>query len=157
MRPRVDDLDRDILKCLIEDARMPAAEIARRIGDVPPRTVRSRLAGLLDSGLVSIHAGAVPETLGFGIRADIVIDVDPGKMNDVAARLCELDQVCYVALSTGDFDLSAAFVTTDIESFRTFVTETIHKIPGIARTRVNVLTKVFKRSCDWPFPDQLPW
>ena len=157
MRPRVDDLDRDILKCLIEDARMPAAEIARRIGDVPPRTVRSRLAGLLDSGLVSIHAGAVPEALGFGIRADIVIDVDPGKMNDVAARLCELDQVCYVALSTGDFDLSAAFVTTDIESFRTFVTETIHKIPGIARTRVNVLTKVFKRSCDWPFPDQLPW
>ena len=156
MRPRVDDLDRDILKCLIEDARMPAAEIARRIGDVPPRTVRSRLAGLLDSGLVSIHAGAVPEALGFGIRADIVIDVDPGKMNDVAARLCELDQVCYVALSTGDFDLSAAFVTTDIESFRTFVTETIHKIPGIARTRVNVLTKVFKRSCDWPFPDQLP-
>jgi Lrp/AsnC family transcriptional regulator for asnA, asnC and gidA len=156
MRPRVDDLDRDILKCLIEDARMPAAEMARRIGDVPPRTVRSRLAGLLDSGLVSIHAGAVPETLGFGIRADIVIDVDPGKMNDVAARLCELDQVCYVALSTGDFDLSAAFVTTDIESFRTFVTETIHKIPGIARTRVNVLTKVFKRSCDWPFPDQLP-
>jgi len=157
MRPRVDDLDRDILKCLIEDARMPAAEIARRIGDVPPRTVRSRLVGLLDSGLVSIHAGAVPEALGFGIRADIVIDVDPGKMNDVADRLCELDQVCYVALSTGDFDLSAAFVTTDIESFRTFVTETIHKIPGIARTRVNVLTKVFKRSCDWPFPDQLPW
>jgi Lrp/AsnC family transcriptional regulator for asnA, asnC and gidA len=156
MRPRVDDLDRDILKCLIEDARMPAAEMARRIGDVPPRTVRSRLAGLLDSGLVSIHAGAVPEALGYGIRADIVIDVDPGKMNDVAARLCQLDQVCYVALSTGDFDLSAAFVTTDIESFRTFVTETIHKIPGIARTRVNVLTKVFKRSCDWPFPDQLP-
>jgi len=156
MRPRVDDLDRDILKCLIEDARMPAAEIARRIGDVPPRTVRSRLARLLDSGLVSIHAGAVPEALGLGIRADIVIDVDPGRMNDVAERLCELDQVCYVALSTGDFDISAAFVTTDIESFRKFVTETIHKIPGIARTRVNVLTKVFKRSCDWPFPDQLP-
>jgi Lrp/AsnC family transcriptional regulator for asnA, asnC and gidA len=156
MRPRVDQLDRDILKCLIEDARMPAAEIARRIGDVPVRTVRSRLARLLDSGMVSIHAGAVPEALGFGIRADIVIDVEPGRMNDVAQRLCELDQVCYVALSTGDFDISAAFVTTDIESFRTFVTEIIHQIPGIARTRVNVLTKVFKRSSDWPFPAQLP-
>ena len=156
MRPRVDDLDRDILNCLIEDARMPAAKIARRIGDVPVRTVRSRLARLLDGGLVSLHAGAEPEALGFGIRADVVIDVEPGRMNDVADRLCELDQVCYVALTTGDFDLSAAFVTTDIESFRTFVTETIHRIPGIARTRVNVLTKVFKRSCDWPFPDQLP-
>ena len=156
MGPRVDDLDRAILNCLIEDARMPAAEIARRIGDVPVRTVRSRLARLRESGLVSIHAGAVPEALGFGIRADIVIDVEPGRMNDVAERLCELDQVCYVALSTGDFDISAAFVTTDIESFRTFVTETIHKIPGIARTRVNVLTKVFKRSSDWPFPAQLP-
>jgi Lrp/AsnC family transcriptional regulator for asnA, asnC and gidA len=156
MRPKVDDLDRDILKCLIQDARMPAAEVARRIGDVPVRTVRSRLGRLLDEGLVSLHAGAEPEALGFGIRADIVIDVEAGRMNDVAERLCELDQVCYVALSTGDFDISAAFVTTDIESFHAFVTETIHQIPGIARTRVNVLTKVFKRSSDWPFPAQLP-
>jgi Lrp/AsnC family transcriptional regulator for asnA, asnC and gidA len=156
MRPKVDDLDREILKCLIEDPRMPAAKIARRIGDVPVRTARSRLARLLDGGLVSLHAGAEPEALGFGIRADIVIDVEAGRMSDVAEKLCELDQVCYVALSTGDFDISAAFVTTDIESFHTFVTETIHQIPGIARTRVNVLTKVFKRSSDWPFPAQLP-
>jgi Lrp/AsnC family transcriptional regulator for asnA, asnC and gidA len=156
MKPRVDDLDRAILKCLIEDARAPSAVIARRIGNVPPRTVRSRLGRLIDSGLVSICAGAVPEALGFRIRADIVIDVEAGKMNEVAERLCELDEVCYVALSTGDFDISAAFVATDIETFRTFVSETIHDIPGISRTRVNVLTKVFKRSCDWPFPRTLP-
>jgi Lrp/AsnC family transcriptional regulator for asnA, asnC and gidA len=157
MKPRVDDTDRSILSCLIEDARMPSAEIARRVGDVPVRTVRSRLKKLIDSGVVYICAGAVPEALGFGIRADVVIDVEPGKMIDVAERLCQLDQVCYVALSTGDFDISAAFVAPDIEAFRTFVTETIHDIPGISRTRVNVITKVFKRSCDWPFPDQLPW
>ena len=156
MKPQVDEIDRAILSCLIEDARMPSAEIARRIGDVPVRTVRSRLKRLIDSGVVYVCAGAVPEPLGFGIRADIVIDVEPGKMIDVAEKLCQLDQVCYVALSTGDFDISAAFVATDIEAFRTFVTETIHEIPGIVRTRVNVLTKVFKRSCDWPFPGQLP-
>jgi DNA-binding Lrp family transcriptional regulator len=74
----------------------------------------------------------------------------------VAERLCGLDGVCYVALSTGDFDISAAFVATDIDAFRTFVSETIHDIPGIRRTRVNVLTKVLKRSCDWPFPRELP-
>jgi Lrp/AsnC family transcriptional regulator for asnA, asnC and gidA len=156
MKPRVDDLDRAILRCLIEDARTSSAEIARRIGNIPPRTVRSRLSRLIDSGLVSICAGAVPEALGFGIRADIVVDVEPGKMDEVAERLCELDEVCYVALSTGDFDISAAFVATDIDAFRTFVSQTIHDIPGIRRTRVNVLTKVFKRSCDWPFPRELP-
>jgi Lrp/AsnC family transcriptional regulator for asnA, asnC and gidA len=156
MKPRVDDLDRTILRCLNEDARMPCSEMARRAGDVSPRTVRSRLEKLIDNGVISLCAGALPEPLGFGIRADIVIDVEPGKMNEVAARLCELDQVCYVALSTGDFDISAAFVATDIDALHIFVTETIHEIPGIDRTRVNVITKVFKRSCSWDFPKELP-
>jgi Lrp/AsnC family transcriptional regulator for asnA, asnC and gidA len=106
--------------------------------------------------VISLHAGAVPEALGFGIRADIVIEVEPGKMGEVAARLFELDRVSYVALSTGDFDISAAFVATDVDALRTFVTETIHQIPGIARTRVNVITKVLKSSSKWDFPEQLP-
>ena len=156
MKPRVDDLDRAILRCLQEDARMPSAEISRRVGQVPVRTIRNRVKRLVDSGLVSLCAGAVPEALGFGIRADIVIDVAPGRVNEVAERLCTLDQVCYVALSTGDFDISAAFVATDVDALRTFVTETIHSIPGIDRTRVNVITKVFKRSCSWDFPEKLP-
>jgi Lrp/AsnC family transcriptional regulator for asnA, asnC and gidA len=156
MKPGVDDLDRAILKCLNEDARMPCAEIARRAGRVPVRTVRSRLKRLTKRGVVSLCAGAVPEALGFAIRADIVVDVEPGKMNEVAARLFELDQVCYVALSTGDFDISAAFVATDVDALHTFVSETIHHIPGIARTRVNVITKVLKRSCGWDFPEELP-
>jgi DNA-binding Lrp family transcriptional regulator len=135
---------------------MSSAEIARRIGDVPARTVRSRLRRLVGRGLIRISAGAVPEALGFGIRADIVIDVKPGQMDAVAERLGELDRVSYVALSTGDFDISAAFVATDVNALRTFVTETVHKIPGIDRTRVNVLTKVLKRSSDWAFPEELP-
>ena len=156
MKPRVDDLDRAILKCLDEDARMSCAEIARRAGRVPVRTVRSRLRRLIKSGVFSLHAGAVPEALGFGIRADIVIEVEPGKMDEVAARLFELDRVSYVALSSGDLDISAAFVATDVDALRTFVTETIHHIPGIARTRVNVITKVLKRSSKWNFPEELP-
>jgi Lrp/AsnC family transcriptional regulator for asnA, asnC and gidA len=156
MRPRVDDLDRAILGCLKEDARMPSAEIARRAGQAPVRTVRNRVKKLVDSGLVSICAGAVPDALGFGIRADIVIDVAPGRMNEVAERLCQLEQVSYVALSTGDFDISAAFVARDVDALHTFVTETIHAIPGIDRTRVNVITRVFKRSCNWDFPQDLP-
>ena len=156
MKSKVDELDRSILQCLHEDARMSSAEIARRISNVPARTVRSRLRRLVDQGLIRISAGAVPEALGFGIRADIVIDVKPGQMDAVAERLGELDQVSYVALSTGDFDISAAFVATDVNALRTFVTGTVHKIPGISRTRVNVLTKVLKRSSDWAFPEELP-
>jgi Lrp/AsnC family transcriptional regulator for asnA, asnC and gidA len=156
MKSKVDELDRSILRCLHEDARMSSAEIARRIGHVPARTVRSRLRRLVNRGFIRISAGAVPETLGYGIRADIVIDVKPGQMDAVAEKLGELDQVSYVALSTGDFDISAAFVATDVNALRTFVTKTIHKIPGINRTRVNVLTKVFKRSSDWSFPEELP-
>lgn len=33
MKPRIDDIDRAILDCLHEDARMHSSEIARRLGN----------------------------------------------------------------------------------------------------------------------------
>jgi DNA-binding Lrp family transcriptional regulator len=155
MKPQVDDVDRAILECLREDARMPCAEIARRLGYISGRAVRKRLKRLLEKGTIAISAGAMPESLGMVIRADVLISVEPGKVTQVADSLCRLDEVNYLALSTGDCDISAALVAKDLDSLQTFVTQSVHSIPGVQRVTIYVLTKVLKESYDWSLPKEL--
>lgn len=154
MKPKVDNVDRAILKLLQEDVRMSCSEMARRLGYVSARTVRNRIRKLLDKDIITLSAGAVPESLGYVISADIYIDVEAGKVTEVAEALCKLPQVYYVALTSGESDISAAGVATDVNSLQTLITETIHSIPGVRKTRVYVLTSVLKRSYDWPFPEE---
>lgn len=154
MKPRVDNVDRAILRLLQEDARMPSSEIARRLGFVSRRTIRNRLRRLLDKDIIALSAGAVPESLGYALSADIYIDVQVGKVTEVADALCKLSEVYYVALISGESDISAAAVATDVDSLQTFINETVHSIAGIRKTRVYLLTRVLKRSYDWPFPEE---
>jgi Lrp/AsnC family transcriptional regulator for asnA, asnC and gidA len=135
---------------------MSCSEIARRLGSAPARTVRNRIASLVRKQIVAIRAGAIPRTLGYGIRADIAIEVEPGKVREVAEALAEVDVVYYVALSTGDCDVSAAVVAADTEDLQAFLTETLHRIPGVQRTKTFILTDVLKEICDWQVPTKLP-
>jgi Lrp/AsnC family transcriptional regulator for asnA, asnC and gidA len=100
----LDAVDRRILALLVEDGRMPAAEIVRRVGDVPGRSIRYRIRRLKQSAVVRISAIVNPASLGYATIGDVAIDVAPGSLQDVAARLVDLDQVSYVAGSVGDGD-----------------------------------------------------
>ena len=135
---------------------MQCSEIARRLGYITSRAVRNRLRKLRDEGYIAITAGAIPERLGYAISADIAIDVEPGMTREVAQRLVELEEVNYVALTTGDTDVSASVVVVSMGDLQAFVSDKLHSIPGVRKTRTYVLTKVLKQTCDWPFPERLP-
>jgi Lrp/AsnC family transcriptional regulator for asnA, asnC and gidA len=154
MKAKVDSLDRAILKLLQEDVRMSCSEMARRLGYVSARTVRNRIRRLLDKDIIALSAGAVPESLGYVLAADIYIDVETGKVMEVADTLCKLPEVYYVALISGESDISAACVATDVDALQTFITETIHSLPGVRKTRVYLLTRTLKQSYGWPFPEE---
>lgn len=156
MKARIDDADRAILDCLREDARMQCSEIARRLGYITARAVRKRLRKLRDEGFIAITAGALPERLGYAIKADIAIDVEPGMMQEVAQRLIALDEIIYVALTTGDTDVAATVVVVTMADLQDFIGDKLHSIPGVRKTRTYVITRLLKDSCNWPFPRELP-
>ena len=156
MGPRIDELDRAILGFLRENARMPCAEMARRLGHVSARTVSNRIKRLRRKGIITITAAAVPSALGYTIAADVYIEVEPLKVMHVAEALVELDTVVYVAVTTGDADLSIQVHSVDTGDLQRFVTEKVHAIPGVRKTKAFVITQVVKQSCDWPFPEALP-
>jgi DNA-binding Lrp family transcriptional regulator len=148
----LDTTDRRIIALLVEDGRMPCSEIARRLGDASERSVRYRIGRLRRSGAVRISAIVNPAAFGYETIADLVIDVAPGWLQDVAAQLVDLDQVSYIAGSVGDGDLMAEVYARDPEELVRLVNEAIGSIPGVVRVRTAIVPWKLKEVCDWQVP-----
>jgi len=152
----VDDIDRAILSYLYEDGRMSCAQIARRVGNISVRTVNNRIRRLTQKGIVKVRAVAFPEAVGYDIVADVSIEVEPGKARKVAEGLLKLGRVNYVAIVTGESDLSVAVYAADPRDLQTFIHEQLQQIPGVQRTRTSLITEILTRSADWRIPAELP-
>ena len=77
-----DNTDWKIITLLNEDGRMPSAEIARRLGNVSARTVTNRIEALTKKGIINIRAIVNPEMVGYGVLADVFIEVEPGRVRE---------------------------------------------------------------------------
>jgi Lrp/AsnC family transcriptional regulator, regulator for asnA, asnC and gidA len=148
----LDRVDRQIITALTEDGRLPSAEIARRVGDISERAVRYRIDRLTRAGVMRVTAVVNPQTLGFAVVGDILIDVAPGRLHDVAAHVVEFENVSYVAGSVGEGDLSIQVLARDAEELLRFVNEVIGKVPGVARTKVAIVPWKLKDVYQWRVP-----
>lgn len=140
----LDDLDRAVIALLTEDGRLSASEISSRIGGVSERTVRNRIAALLQNRHIVIGAIPDPTALGREVQADVLIRVEPGKIERVAIELGEYDEVGYLAATTGEFNLTAAiFVTTHAELLD-FTENVIGRIPGVQTVVPCMILRMYK-------------
>ena len=149
---KLDDTDRAIVNLLMEDGRMPCSQIARRIGRVSGRAVRYRIDQLVAHGIVRISAIPNPQSLGFSVIADVVIEVEPGHILDVARKLAEYERVSYVACSTGDRDISIQVVARDNAELYQFVAEVLGNVPGVRKTTTMLVPFVLKDVYEWHIP-----
>jgi Lrp/AsnC family transcriptional regulator for asnA, asnC and gidA len=148
----IDNIDRAIVDLLMEDGRMPSAEIARRLGDVSERSVRYRLDRMVEEGVVRISAIPIPQALGFSVVADVFIEVEPGHILEVAHKMMEYECVSYVACSTGDRDVSIQVVAQDNAELYRFVTEVVGHVPGVRKTSTILVPLILKDVYEWHIP-----
>ncbi len=141
--------DWEIIALLNEDGRMTAAEIARRLGNIPARTVSHRIEALIDCGIMSIRAIVNPAAMGFPIMADVFIDVEPGHVREVARIVASFPEVTYVACATGGCDVSISLRVRSNEDLFDFVTDKLGNIPGVHRTQTHLLPVKLKDIDSW--------
>jgi Lrp/AsnC family transcriptional regulator for asnA, asnC and gidA len=134
----LDEIDREIIRLLNEDGRMSSAEIARRLGGVPPRTISHRVEGLIARDIINVRAIVKPVALGYHVLADAFIEVEPGCVRKVAETVARFPQVSYVACA----------VRSNEELFD-FVTEQLGRIPGVRRTQTHLLPAKLKDIDTW--------
>lgn len=149
----MDTIDLQIISLLMEDGRMPCAEIARRIGGITERMVRYRLERLIKDKVIQISAIANPKAIGYQVVADVLIEVEPARILQVANQISEFECVSYVACSIGNTDVSVQVVAPDNDQVYAFVTEVIGKLPGVRKTTTSIVPKVIKDVYQWQFPN----
>jgi len=149
----IDEIDLKIVNLLIEDGRKPAAQIARRIGDVSERAVRYRIERMIEEDVIRLSAVVRPEALGLPIRADVWLEVESDRIREVAQKMAEYENVSYVACSIGENDVSIQVVAKDTGEVYRFVTETVRKVPGVRRTTTSIVPLILKDVYQWRAPE----
>ena len=147
-RPVLDDLDKSIIQCLQLDGRRPYAQIGRQL-KVPEATVRQRAERLISRGVVQVVGVTDPLAMGFQQPALIGLKVEAARLEDIAEQIAALDEVTYLVVTAGRFDLVCEVVCEDNEHLLRVLTERLAAIDGITSTETLVELRFVKESYQW--------
>ena len=145
--PVLDQINKDIVEQLQQDGRRSYATLAKAVGLSEP-AVRQRVQKLLDTGVMQIVAVTDPLMLGFARQAMIGIRAD-GDLRAIADQLAALEEIDYVVICTGSFDLLIELVVSDDEQLLDILNDEIRAIPGVRDTEVFVYLKLVKQTYTW--------
>lgn len=145
MAIHLDEFDKKLLALLMEDASQSNSALAREL-NVSANTVRNRIQRLIDQGVLKIVAVVDPWKVGHRHQLFSGIEVELGKITEVANALAEFPEVTYVSYTTGPYDLIMVSAFTGEEEIFRFVTEKLAKIDGIRHISSNHVLKAIKRT-----------
>jgi len=149
---KIDNIDCEIVNLLMKDGRMPASEIARSLGNVSERSVRYRIERLIEEEIIRVSAIPNPFMLGYGVVADVFIEVESSLITEVANLLATCDFIRYVACSIGENDISVQVVAHDADEVYEIATGVIGKIAGVRKTTTSIVPLTLKDIYDWRIP-----
>jgi Lrp/AsnC family transcriptional regulator for asnA, asnC and gidA len=143
----LDDVDRKIIGVLQGDGRCPYGTIADQVG-LSEAAVRRRVQRLREAGIMEIVAVTDPLQLGFSREALVGIRVQ-GDVRLVADKIASIDEVNYVVLCAGSFDILAELVTIDDDSLVHLLNDSIRSIPGVTEVETFIYLKLAKQTFNW--------
>jgi len=151
----IDKIDIKIVNLLLEDGRMSASGIARKMGDISERAVRYRIERMIDEGIVQISAVVRPQAFGLTTIADVWLEVESDQILEVAKTMAKFDNVSYVACGIGETDVSIQVVAKDTGEIYRFVTEVVRKTPGVRKTTTSIVPIILKDVYQWRVPARI--
>ncbi len=143
-RPIVlDDLDDKLISLLQSNGRASNIELAKKVG-VSEGTVRRRFRNLIKDEVIRVVAIPDPSKLGRGTTALIGLQVDPAQVDPVASALSKVEEVQYVSVTTGAYDIFLWVALSSPEELSEFLRSKIGSIEGVRRTETFVNLSIKK-------------
>jgi Lrp/AsnC family transcriptional regulator for asnA, asnC and gidA len=151
----MDDLDRQILRALKEDGRVPFTRVARQAG-VSETTIRTRYQRLVQRGILRTVGIIDPYALDYEATALVAISVEPGMAEAIAGTIASVPEVGHLIRTLGTYDLVLEVFCRDMAHLTGVVTGKLHRIPGVRATETFMIAESYKLPCDWfPVPEQV--
>ncbi len=141
--PALDETDLNIIEALRKEGRVAFAQIAEQLG-VSPGMIRQRYNRLVEEGFLKVVAITNPLRMGYRTMAMIGIRAEGSKLLEVAEKISKLDEVIYMIISSGRFDIFAEVVCRDHEDLLRFITEKLSTIEGVRESESFMHLKIIK-------------
>jgi Lrp/AsnC family transcriptional regulator for asnA, asnC and gidA len=142
----LDHLSKQIIEQLQEDGRRSYAAIGKAVG-LSEAAVRQRVQRLVDAGVMQIVAVTDPLMLGFSRQTMIGIKCG-GDLEHVADQLAEIDEIDYVVITSGSFDLLVEVVCEDDRHLLEILSR-VRGVPSVTSTETFVYLKLRKQTYGW--------
>jgi Lrp/AsnC family transcriptional regulator for asnA, asnC and gidA len=145
--PLLDDVSMQIIRELQRDGRRPYTSIAKTVG-LSEAAVRQRVQRLLDAGVMQIVAVTDPMRVGFHRQAMVGVRAD-GDVREIAAKLAASEEIDYVVICSGTYDLLVELTARDDEHLLAVINTQIRSIPGVRATETFVYLRLEKQTYSW--------
>jgi len=143
----LDDTSKAIIEQLQLDGRRSYAAIGKAVG-LSEAAVRQRVQRLTEAGVMQVVAVTDPLELGFDRQAMIGIKAE-GSLEPIADELAKMDEVEYVVITAGSFDLLAEVLCESDEHLLQVLSERVRQIEGVKATETFVYLKLVKQTYSW--------
>lgn len=143
----LDDVSKAIIEQLQADGRRSYAAIGKVVG-LSEAAVRQRVQRLIEAGVMQVVAVTDPLELGFARQAMIGLRVQ-GRLEEIAETVAGLDEVDYVVVTAGTFDILVEAVCTSDEHLLELLSHKIRTIPGVQSTETFMYLKLVKQTYSW--------
>ena len=148
MPPRLDAIDRRILRELMHDGRLTNVALAQRAGITPPPCLR-RVRALEEAGYITGYHAVVDETM-IGYPVTVFVSVALHNQSDGDLRAFEntcltwpLVRECYM-MSGEAFNVAGQYLS-EVGAFETFLRNELGATPNVASVKTAVTIRRAKR------------
>ena len=135
----MDDIDRQLLRALQQDARTSYADLARQVGLSAP-SAHDRVRRLERDGVLrGTHADVDPKAVGLGVSALVGLQQrEDGDADDIVEALRAIDAIEDCWFVAGDEAFVVKVRVADLDALDRALSM-LRKVPGVARTRTTVV------------------
>jgi Lrp/AsnC family transcriptional regulator for asnA, asnC and gidA len=144
---QLDELSKQIIEKLQQDGRRSYAGIGKAVG-LSEAAVRQRVQRMVDAGVMQIVAVTDPMQLGFARQAMIGIRTT-GSLEPIADAVAALDEVDYVVITAGTYDLLVEVVCESDEALLEVLSSKIRTIENVVSTETFVYLQLRKQTYSW--------
>ena len=152
---QLDRIDRNIIRLLQQNARMPHTELARKVG-LSTTPCKERVRRLERDGVIQRYQAVLnPAALDRGLVVFVQIRLNRTSQDifeEFTARAVDLPEVQECYLVSGNFDYLLKARVADMNAYRTLLGETLLTLPGVLESTSYVVMEQVSESLMLPVP-----
>ena len=135
----LDNLDQKIIRCLIQNARMPYSEIGQQVG-ISRVAVKMRVQALEKKGIIEEYTTIInPQKISGAISCYFEIETVPDTLEEVISILEKNGTVTQIYRVTGKSRLHVHAVSPSQEELEQLLHGTMDHLPGVLECSTNII------------------